>query len=59
MPSEKGKIVLMGSGEMTATMVEVHKNLLDYLPGSSQAAFLNTPAWFQLNVDQISQMAVE
>ena len=59
MPSEKGKIVLMGSGEMTATMVEVHKNLLDYLPGSSQAAFLNTPAGFQLNVDQISQKAVE
>jgi len=59
MPSEKGKIVLMGSGEMTATMVEVHKNLLDYLPESSQAAFLNTPAGFQLNVDQISQKAAE
>ena len=58
MPSGKGKIVLMGSGELTATMVEVHKNLLDYLPGSPKAAFLNTPAGFQLNVDQISQKAV-
>jgi len=49
----------MGSGELTATMVEVHKGLLDQLPGSPQAAFLDTPAGFQLNVDQISQKAVE
>jgi hypothetical protein len=59
MPSKKGKIVLMGSGELTATMVEVHKGLLDQLPESPQAAFLDTPAGFQLNVDQISRKAVE
>jgi hypothetical protein len=59
MPTGKGKIVLMGSGELTATMVEVHKALLDQLAGSPQASFLNTPAGFQLNVDQISQKAVE
>ncbi|UCD82894.1 MAG: hypothetical protein JSW26_16105 [Desulfobacterales bacterium] len=59
MPEGKGKIVLMGSGELTATMVEVHKALLDQLPGSPQASFLDTPAGFQLNVDQISQKAVE
>ena len=59
MPSKKGKIVLMGSGEMTATMVEVHKGLLDQLPGSPKAAFLDTPAGFQLNVDQIAQKAEE
>jgi len=59
MPSEKGKIVLMGSGELTATMVEVHKSLLAQLPGSPQAAFIDTPAGFQLNVDQISQKAAE
>ena len=59
MSPKKGKIVLMGSGELTATMVEVHKGLLDQLPGSPQAAFLDTPAGFQLNVDQISQKAVE
>ncbi|MGD8293937.1 MAG: hypothetical protein PVF37_19650, partial [Desulfobacterales bacterium] len=56
---KKGKIVLMGSGELTATMVEVHKGLLDQLPGSAQATFLDTPAGFQLNVDQISNKAVE
>jgi peptidase E len=59
MPPKKGKIVLMGSGELTATMVEVHKSLLDQLPGSPQAAFLDTPAGFQLNVDQISSKAAE
>ena len=59
MSTVKGKIVLMGSGEMTATMVEVHKSLLNQLSGTPQASFLDTPAGFQLNVDQISQKAVE
>jgi peptidase E len=47
----------MGSGELTATMVEVHKSLLAQLSVSPQAAFIDTPAGFQLNVDQISQKA--
>ena len=59
MSPKKGKIILMGSGELTATMVEVHKGLLDQLPGPPQAAFLDTPAGFQLNVDQISRKAAE
>ena len=58
MPAGGGKIVLMGSGEMTATMVEVHKGLLKQLGKAPRAAFLDTPAGFQLNVDQISQKAV-
>ncbi|MDJ0780448.1 MAG: hypothetical protein QNJ22_00680 [Desulfosarcinaceae bacterium] len=49
----------MGSGELTASMVEVHKRLLRELPGAPQAVFLDTPAGFQLNVDQISSKAVE
>ena len=59
MSPKKGKIVLMGSGELTATMVEVHKGLFNQLPDAPQAAFLDTPAGFQLNVDQISGKAVE
>ena len=55
----RGKIVLMGSGELTATMVEVHKRLIKQTAGPQQAAFLDTPAGFQLNVDQLSQKAVE
>ncbi|MGD8741689.1 MAG: hypothetical protein PVG34_15330 [Desulfobacterales bacterium] len=57
MSSEKGMIVLMGSGELTATMVEVHKELLGRFGAAANAVFLDTPAGFQLNVDQISQKA--
>jgi len=57
MPPGKGMIVLMGSGELTATMVEVHKELLGRLAAAPKAVFLDTPAGFQLNVDQISKKA--
>jgi peptidase E len=59
MAPEKGMIVLMGSGELTATMVEVHKELLRRFGSAAKAVFLDTPAGFQLNVDQISQKAQE
>ena len=49
----------MGSGALTSTMVEGHKGLLKQLPEPPQAAFLDTPAGFQLNVDQISGKAAE
>jgi len=52
-------IVLMGSGELTATMVEVHKKILARLPDPPNAIFLDTPAGFQLNVEEISRKAVE
>lgn len=48
----------MGSGELTATMVEVHKDALAALGAGARAAFLDTPAGFQLNADQISQKAL-
>lgn len=56
--STKGKIVLMGSGELTATMVEVHKEMLAGLGPAARAVFLDTPAGFQLNADQIAAKAV-
>jgi len=59
MTTGQGKIVLMGSGELTATMVEVHKELIAGLDPPRRAAFLDTPAGFQLNVDQISDTAVQ
>jgi peptidase E len=52
-----GTIVLMGSGELTGTMVEVHKSLLRPYGPSARAVFLDTPAGFQLNVDHIAQKA--
>ena len=59
MSDKKGIIALMGSGELTATMVEVYKELLSGLPLSPQAVFLDTPAGFELNADQISERAVD
>ena len=59
MSTAKGMIVFMGSGELTATMVEVHKKMLSRLPDPPNAVFLDTPAGFQLNVEEISRKAVE
>jgi len=59
MSSKKGIIVLMGSGELTATMVGVHKELLTRISRAPKAVFMDTPAGFQLNVDLISQRAQE
>lgn len=52
-----GILALMGSGELTATMVEVHKLLLSPYQPKPQAMFLDTPAGFQLNADQIGEHA--
>ena len=59
MIGKKGTLALMGSGELTSTMVEVHKELLADVGGTPKAVFLDTPAGFQLNVDQISQKAID
>lgn len=56
---QKGCIALMGSGELTPTMVEVHKQLLSRTGKSPKAFFLDTPAGFQPNVEEISKKAVE
>jgi len=58
MSQHKGTIVLMGSGELTATMVEIHKALLAQLGSDPRAVFIDTPAGFQLNVNEISRKAV-
>ncbi len=58
MSLKRGMIALMGSGELTATMVEVHKEILGRYE-NPKAVFLDTPAGFQLNVGHLSQRAVE
>jgi len=55
----EGIITLMGSGELTSTMVEVHKELLTRIPSPPRPVFIDTPAGFQLNSDQISRRALE
>ena len=55
----KGIFTIMGSGELTSSMVEVHKSLLSGLSVPKKAVFLDTPAGFQLNVDHLSEKACE
>jgi len=57
MATSRGNIVLMGSGELTATMVGVHRELLGAFEHSPRGVFIDTPAGFQLNDDQISKRA--
>jgi cyanophycinase-like exopeptidase len=59
MLKKKGFIALMGSGELTSTMVTVHKELLVRVPAPPRPVFLDTPAGFQLNADHLGQKAVE
>ena len=44
MASRKGTVVLMGSGELTATMVEVHKEQLTRFGTAPRAVFLDSSA---------------
>jgi len=53
-----GTLAIMGSGELTSTMVQVHKDLLAGLGRNARAVFLDTPAGFELNADQISKRVV-
>jgi hypothetical protein len=48
-----GLLTLIGSGETSERLLNLHHTLLKQL-GEPQLAFLDTPAGFQLNADQIS-----
>jgi hypothetical protein len=58
-PDRPGTVTLMGSGEMTEAMGKVYRAILNRISGDAHAVFLDTPAGFQLNADEISQRAVE
>jgi len=58
MSAVKGTVVLIGSGELTGTMVETHKSLLSRVEPGTKTLFLDTPAGFQENVDLIAGRAV-
>ncbi len=54
-----GTITLIGSGEMSPTMSKVHRAVMSRIAGPVQAVFLDTPAGFELNADEISSRAVQ
>ena len=52
-----GTVTLMGSGEMTRPMSKVHRWVISKIKEPVRAVFLDTPAGFELNADEISQRA--
>ncbi|MGE5141458.1 MAG: hypothetical protein ACM3JD_18475 [Rudaea sp.] len=54
-----GTVTLMGSGELAESMARVHRKILSSIPGSPDAVFVDTPAGFEVNADDISAKAVE
>ena len=59
MASLRGMIAIMGSGETTDSMVRVHRYLLEKLPQPVKAVFIDTPAGFQMNADDLYDKARE
>ena len=59
MENQFGTITLMGSGELTDSMAKVHRALLARAGDAPNAVFLDTPAGFELNIDEITAHAVE
>jgi len=55
----RGTIAIMGSGETTDSMVRVHRNLLEKLSPPVKAVFIDTPAGFQMNADDLYGKARE
>ena len=52
-----GTVTLMGSGELTESMTRVHHWVASRIEGPVSAVFLDTPAGFELNADNISVRA--
>ena len=54
-----GLIAIFGSGELSDSMAEAHRTLMARLQGPVVPVFVDTPAGFELNIDQIDQKATE
>jgi hypothetical protein len=59
MSTVQGTVALIGSGEFSGTMVEIHKKLLNKIKPQELVLFLDTPAGFQENVDLLASRAVD
>jgi peptidase E len=59
MSTRRGIIAIMGSGETTDSMVRVHRYLLGKLTPPVKAVFIDTPAGFQMNADDLFDKARE
>src|SRR5579859_3348977 len=58
MEDTHGLLTILGSGELSDSMAEAHRNIMARLNAPVQPVFIDTPAGFELNIDQIDQKAV-
>lgn len=58
MPTTPGPIAILGSGELSDSMAEVHRRLMSLTNGPARPVFVDTPAGFEPNADQIAAKAV-
>lgn len=58
---DRGRVVIMGSGETAPTMVEVHRSTLSAAggPGGRSALMLDTSYGFQENADQLTRRSLD
>ncbi len=54
---QAGSVTLMGSGELTESMTRVHRWVASHIEGPIEPVFLDTPAGFEPNADNISDRA--
>jgi hypothetical protein len=52
-------LTIMGSGETTATMVPVHRSVLERFPTRPLVAVLDTPYGFQENADELTERTLD
>ena len=57
--SSAGTVTVMGSGEMLEVMGKVHRAVMGRIAGAVRPVFLDTPAGFQLNADDLSEKATQ
>jgi len=53
-----GRLTLIGSGELAPSMSRVHRAVATRLPEGPRAVFVDTPAGFEPNVDDIGAKAI-
>jgi cyanophycinase-like exopeptidase len=54
---QAGTVTLMGSGELTESMTRVHRWVASHIEGAIEPVFIDTPAGFEPNADNISDRA--
>lgn len=57
MLTSPGPIAILGSGELSDSMAEVHRSLMALTAGPLCPVFIDTPAGFETNVDHIADKA--